>query len=238
MSTFLHYVLCKDALLDCSAPGGERCESLTWVDEIVHTNVNVSMTWPYWKTSLWIWSSCRSRTHGSRCCAVALRNQTPSDKENNGWPTFIRFPKHCLLNQINACNSMCMLLNILALLPQSIQHAGCWWTGAYTAPVHLQPSWWRLGQSAFVCAQTRVSHQRFVVFRTNGFIFLPPRGRVTFTITRYVFMVQNGRRFCLWKPNMTHNRLWEMSISLLVVLAFEPYGCVQYVFWVDNFVHS
>ena len=26
MSTFLHYVHCKDALLDCSAPGGERCE--------------------------------------------------------------------------------------------------------------------------------------------------------------------------------------------------------------------
>ena len=35
MSTFLHYVRCKDALLDCSAPGGERCESLTWVDEIL-----------------------------------------------------------------------------------------------------------------------------------------------------------------------------------------------------------
>ena len=34
MSTFLHYVRCKDALLDCSAPGGERCESLTGVDEI------------------------------------------------------------------------------------------------------------------------------------------------------------------------------------------------------------
>ena len=34
MSTFLHYVHCKDALFDCSAPGGERCESLTWVDEI------------------------------------------------------------------------------------------------------------------------------------------------------------------------------------------------------------
>ena len=34
MSTFLHYVHCKDALLDCSAPGGELCESLTWVDEI------------------------------------------------------------------------------------------------------------------------------------------------------------------------------------------------------------
>ena len=31
MSTFLHYVHCKDALLDCSAPGGERCESQTWV---------------------------------------------------------------------------------------------------------------------------------------------------------------------------------------------------------------
>ena len=34
MSTFLHYVHCKHALLDCSAPDGERCESLTWVDEI------------------------------------------------------------------------------------------------------------------------------------------------------------------------------------------------------------
>ena len=34
MSTFLHYIHCKDALLECSAPGGERCESLTWVDEI------------------------------------------------------------------------------------------------------------------------------------------------------------------------------------------------------------
>ena len=33
-STFLHNVHCKDALLDCSAPGGERCESLTRVDEI------------------------------------------------------------------------------------------------------------------------------------------------------------------------------------------------------------
>ena len=37
-STFLHYVHCKDALLDCSAPGGERCESLTWVDEITSTS--------------------------------------------------------------------------------------------------------------------------------------------------------------------------------------------------------
>ena len=35
MKSFLHYVRCKDAPLDCSAPGGERCESLTWVDEIV-----------------------------------------------------------------------------------------------------------------------------------------------------------------------------------------------------------
>ena len=34
MSTFLHCVHCKDALLDCSASGGERCESLTWVNEI------------------------------------------------------------------------------------------------------------------------------------------------------------------------------------------------------------
>ena len=42
MSTFLHYVRCKDALLDCSAPGGEMYESLTWVDEIVTTG-DISM---------------------------------------------------------------------------------------------------------------------------------------------------------------------------------------------------
>ena len=38
MSTFLNYVHRKDALLDCSAPGGERCESLTWVDETSTSN--------------------------------------------------------------------------------------------------------------------------------------------------------------------------------------------------------
>ena len=44
MSTFRHYVRCKDALLDCSAPGGEWCESLTWVDEIqwnIEQNSNI-----------------------------------------------------------------------------------------------------------------------------------------------------------------------------------------------------
>ena len=40
MSTFLHYVRYKDALLDCCAPGGERCESLTGVDEIRRSPVN------------------------------------------------------------------------------------------------------------------------------------------------------------------------------------------------------
>ena len=44
MSTFLHYVRCKDALLDCSAPGGERCESLTWVDEIMGPNIHLSVS--------------------------------------------------------------------------------------------------------------------------------------------------------------------------------------------------
>ena len=48
MSTFLHYVHCKDALLDCSAPGGERCESLTWVDEIARI----------WNALCWKKSSC------------------------------------------------------------------------------------------------------------------------------------------------------------------------------------
>ena len=41
MSTFLHYVRCKDALLDCNAPGGERCESLTWVDEIKVSQISL-----------------------------------------------------------------------------------------------------------------------------------------------------------------------------------------------------
>ena len=42
MSTFLHYVHCKDALLDCSAFGGERCELLTWVDEIVQSSAVIT----------------------------------------------------------------------------------------------------------------------------------------------------------------------------------------------------
>ena len=51
MSTFLHYVRCKDALLDCSAPGGERCESLTWVDEIPHTEASHAELWCFpWST--------------------------------------------------------------------------------------------------------------------------------------------------------------------------------------------
>ena len=52
MSTCLHYDRCKDALLDCSAPGGERCESLTWVDEIGQYSV-VSVSY-----LLWAWTNC------------------------------------------------------------------------------------------------------------------------------------------------------------------------------------
>ena len=33
MSTLFHYFHCKDTLLDCSVPGGERCESLNPVDQ-------------------------------------------------------------------------------------------------------------------------------------------------------------------------------------------------------------
>ena len=53
MSTFLHNVHCKDALLDCSAPGGERCESLTWVDEIV--SIVVDVLWSPEIRSLYEW---------------------------------------------------------------------------------------------------------------------------------------------------------------------------------------
>ena len=45
MSTFLYYVHCKDALLDCSAPGGERCESLTRVDEIGTVETKLGKIW-------------------------------------------------------------------------------------------------------------------------------------------------------------------------------------------------
>ena len=86
MSTFLHYVHCKDALLDCSAPGGERCESLTWVDEIVSSfflhvlTVQSSL----WKslflvankpavTVLAAWSLGYPLAIWSRCCLGALQ---------------------------------------------------------------------------------------------------------------------------------------------------------------------
>ena len=59
MSNFLHYVRCKDALLDCSAPGGERCESLTGVDEIEYywwpsflSTVVFQVTWLLWFNQL------------------------------------------------------------------------------------------------------------------------------------------------------------------------------------------
>ena len=52
MSTFLHYVRCKDALLDCSAPSGERCESLTGVDEIIQIKTHLDMLkLPLWNSS-------------------------------------------------------------------------------------------------------------------------------------------------------------------------------------------
>ena len=58
LSTFLHYVCCKDALLDCSAPGGEMCESLTRVDEIgthVTHDGKVCQIFNFsWSPKLWI----------------------------------------------------------------------------------------------------------------------------------------------------------------------------------------
>ena len=54
MSTFLLYVHCKDALLDCSTPG-ERCESLTGVDEIIQQTV---MLMVIWDTTELMWHQC------------------------------------------------------------------------------------------------------------------------------------------------------------------------------------
>ena len=65
MSTFLHYVHCKDALLDCSAPGGERCESLTWVDEIVTSSIcePLAIVTSHWSIilTLYLWSLSSSQ---------------------------------------------------------------------------------------------------------------------------------------------------------------------------------
>ena len=56
MSTFLHYVRCKDALLDCSAPGSERCESLTGVDEILMFGlIFTSFIGTFYRWSQWLW---------------------------------------------------------------------------------------------------------------------------------------------------------------------------------------
>ena len=52
MSTLLHYVHCKDALLDCSAPGGERCKSLTRVDEILLKYWYLSSFFDYFCTEM------------------------------------------------------------------------------------------------------------------------------------------------------------------------------------------
>ena len=52
LSTFIHYVCCKDALLDCSPPGGEGCESLTRVDEIIDylfENFKWKFSIPWWR---------------------------------------------------------------------------------------------------------------------------------------------------------------------------------------------
>ena len=60
MSTFLHYVHCKDALFDCSAPGGERCESLTgwWNFRKISILVKIFEKFRFWSNfrKLRVWS--------------------------------------------------------------------------------------------------------------------------------------------------------------------------------------
>ena len=55
MSTFLHYVRCKNALLDCSAPGGERCESLTQVSCCHLTQTTIPQNFILWCGMLAWW---------------------------------------------------------------------------------------------------------------------------------------------------------------------------------------
>ena len=73
MSTFLHYVHCKDALLDCNAPGDERCESLTRVDEICRNWTVKSLKSFAWNfMMLVIFTVCIQKRYWRCWCNLAL----------------------------------------------------------------------------------------------------------------------------------------------------------------------
>ena len=86
MSTFLHYVHCKDALLDCSAPGGERCESLTWVDEIEPLRTDfIEILIEIQTFSL---KKIRLKMSSAKCCSFRLGLNVLTSEQKNLSGTF------------------------------------------------------------------------------------------------------------------------------------------------------
>ena len=92
MSTFLHYVHCKDALLDCSAPGGERCESLTWVDEITsHKKLWYVITYPCPN----LIKLCYQQAFGYHSCFMQWYRYLTWHIVNSLWPSHAYMHKKC-----------------------------------------------------------------------------------------------------------------------------------------------
>ena len=126
MSTFLHYVHCKDALLDCSTPGGERCESLTWVDEIALMwwesidDCRISTTTcQYLEQCTWSFPGrfleqmhlnferkCITCLHSLGCCWLLLKMMVSLQWRHNGHDGVSNHQLHdCLLNLLFWCRS-------------------------------------------------------------------------------------------------------------------------------------
>ena len=90
MSTFLHYVHCKDALIDCSAPGGERCESLTWVYEIGPLGTNFSEI--SIESNTFSFKKMHLKVLSGKCPPVCLRLNVLIAHDENGFIPFHTLP--------------------------------------------------------------------------------------------------------------------------------------------------
>ena len=83
---------------------------------------------------LWQWS----REH----CALSSREDKPvNNRESNGWWPLLKIS--CLITMMQHVWCVIWLVCHNDILWSFLsQHGGCWWPGAYSAPGHLQPSWW------------------------------------------------------------------------------------------------
>ena len=125
MSTFLHYVHCKDALLDCSAPGGERCKSLTRVDEILEkrTHWNLGILLHKILVEILIYSPKLAPNFKG----VIARNKFGLLK--------INFACNIIMIYISYCTQLPIVINRLILDEWKISclsRTTLWWKGAHT----------------------------------------------------------------------------------------------------------